>query len=126
MRGVMPCGSTYVVQSFCATDASPLHRSTDTLWKDVHRRLQLLASMLDGSAEPVVQSEACLMVVPKSWHCSSAMSDSSSNDAGKKAKCQVTVRTFEKWQCELDLEHDMLVRLQCEKNKSDHSLAATL
>ena len=29
----------YVVQSFRATDASPLHRSAEALWKDVHRCL---------------------------------------------------------------------------------------
>ena len=37
--------------------------------------------------------------------CSSATSDSSSNDTAKKAKHQVTVRTYEKWQCELDPEY---------------------
>ena len=55
-RGVMPCGSTYVVQSFCATDANPAHKSA--FWKDVHKRLQLLAATPAGPAEPVVQSVA--------------------------------------------------------------------
>lgn len=49
--------------------------------------------------------------------CSSATSDSSSNDTAKKAKHQVTVRTYEKWQCELDPEYHTLAWLQCEKNK---------
>ena len=35
------------------------------------------------------------------------MSDSSSNDSRKKAKRQVTVCNFEKWQCELDHKHHM-------------------
>ena len=40
--------------------------------------------------------------------CSSAASDISSNDAGVKAKCQLTMHTFEKWQRELDCEHHIL------------------
>ena len=58
--------------------------------------------------------------------CSSAMGDRSSNDTSKKAKRQVTVRTFEKWQRELDREHHTLDWLLCERNESDHSLVATL
>ena len=58
--------------------------------------------------------------------CSIAMGDSSSNDTSKKAKRQVTMHSFEKWQRELDCEHHTLDWLPCERNESDHSLVATL
>lgn len=44
----------------------------------------------------------------------------------KKAKRQVSVSPFEKWQREFDHEHQSVLWLRCEKDVTNRSLVATL
>ena len=44
----------------------------------------------------------------------------------KKGKSEVTLLTFEKWQCNHDWEHQMLSLLKCDTCKQDKSLVALL
>ena len=57
-----------------------------------------------------------------------SVSSSSSGDipATKKAKHQVTVSTFEKWQRNFDQEHQTLTWLKCDRDKQDKNLVALL
>jgi len=44
------------------------------------------------------------------------------NCPDKKVKWQISVRTFEKWQGQLNSEHEMLSWLRCAKDRGDCSL----
>ena len=57
---------------------------------------------------------------------SASGSSTSSGPQAKKAKRQVSVATFEKWQRNYDKEHQTLTWLKCEVDKSDRSLVALL
>ena len=64
VSGASPSGSTYVVHSFLATKAKLLHRSTEAVWNEVQSRLQPVASMPEGPAEPWVCRAAEWMAAP--------------------------------------------------------------
>ena len=51
---------------------------------------------------------------------------SSSQSSAKKAKRQVGVSTFEKWQREFEREYQSLLCLQCDKDEANQSLVATV
>jgi len=51
---------------------------------------------------------------------------SSSQSSAKKAKRQVGVSTFEKWQREFEREYQSLLWLWCDKDEANRSLVATL
>ena len=56
---------------------------------------------------------------------SSFISSDPSSEA-KKAKCQISVSTFEKWQRNFDRDHQTLTWLNCDKDKRDRGLVALL
>lgn len=66
------------------------------------------------------------MSAQKRASSSSTSSGSESSGASKKAKRQVTVATFQKWKREYNREHQSLLWLRCDIDKSDKSLVATL
>ena len=61
-KGAIPQGSTREVHSLLARAAMDLQSSTDAVWKEVHSRLQPLAPILEGPAEPSVCSTALFFV----------------------------------------------------------------
>ena len=60
-KGARPQGSTREVHSYLARAARDLQSSIDDEWKEVHSRLQPLASIPEGPAEPSVCSTALLI-----------------------------------------------------------------
>ena len=51
---------------------------------------------------------------------------SSSQSSAKKAKCQIGVSTFEKWQREFEQEYQSLLCLRCDKDEANRLLVATV
>ena len=57
---------------------------------------------------------------------SASTSSSSATTSAKKAKRQVAVSTFEKWQRNYDCDHQTLSWLRCDTDKADRNLVALL
>ena len=57
---------------------------------------------------------------------SSRLSSSSSSDAIKKQKRQMTVSTFNRWQSQYNREHCTLAWLRCDKDTEDRKMVSTL